>query len=288
MEIGDWRATADLNDIYREIRALGLETAAGRARGLRVHGARGRVVGGADQGAARRRALGGREADRAPLHPDSETDYQGLQFIPYPLYKDPVFKRFRPQPGPARPRHLPAGQALRVGEPRVPPEGARADPDCCCTATRPTGSPSRSRPPRRWRTVTTPSPTTPRRTGRSPSCPAAIAIFASRPGPRPARGPEPQPGGHRRGGPGRLGGDLAWRDLARLVPAQGARVPDQSVELLLSPAPAGPGGLPTSRARRLSRRRGRRLARLLGVDLAYGWTDDGLTRPLAPQHSWHA
>ncbi len=31
-----------------------------------------------------------------------------------------------------------------------------------------------------------------------------------------------------------------------------------------------------------------RLARLLGCDLAYGWTTDGLTKPLAPQHTWHA
>ncbi len=31
-----------------------------------------------------------------------------------------------------------------------------------------------------------------------------------------------------------------------------------------------------------------RLARLLGTELAYGWTDDGPTKPFAPQHSWHA
>jgi hypothetical protein len=27
---------------------------------------------------------------------------------------------------------------------------------------------------------------------------------------------------------------------------------------------------------------------LLNCDQAYGWTDDGLTKPLAPQYNWHA
>ncbi|MFM7534626.1 MAG: phytanoyl-CoA dioxygenase family protein [Acidimicrobiales bacterium] len=31
-----------------------------------------------------------------------------------------------------------------------------------------------------------------------------------------------------------------------------------------------------------------RLGRLLGTDLAYGWTEDGPTKPFAPQHSWLA
>lgn len=93
MEIGDWTATPDLNDIYREIRALGLETnlAELEAYGFTV------VEGALDRettAALREKILEIAQARMGrKLDPERETDHQEVQLIPYLLYKDPVFKQ---------------------------------------------------------------------------------------------------------------------------------------------------------------------------------------------------
>ncbi|HEY3949501.1 phytanoyl-CoA dioxygenase family protein [Phenylobacterium sp.] len=93
MEIGDWTATPDLNDIYREIRALGLETnlAELEAYGFTV------IEGALD--AATTQALKAKILEIAearmgkPLDPEAETEHSEVELIPYLLYKDPVFKQ---------------------------------------------------------------------------------------------------------------------------------------------------------------------------------------------------
>jgi hypothetical protein len=94
MEIGDWTATPDLNVIYREIRALGLETnlAELEAFGFTV------IEGALD--AETTKGLRGRILEIAEarlgraLDPERETEdsLKGVQLIPYLLFKDPVFK----------------------------------------------------------------------------------------------------------------------------------------------------------------------------------------------------
>ena len=92
MQIGDWSATPDLNDIYREIRALGLETnlAELEAFGFTV------VEGALSPDLTRRlkdTVIGIAEArvGRA-LDLENEEALPDIELIPYLLFKDPVFK----------------------------------------------------------------------------------------------------------------------------------------------------------------------------------------------------
>jgi hypothetical protein len=93
MEIGDWRATRDLNEIYREIRDLGLE---GNLAELEAFGfttierALSPDLTDDLKGAILRIAS---ERVGHTLDPDHETDYQGMEFQPYLIFKDPIFKR---------------------------------------------------------------------------------------------------------------------------------------------------------------------------------------------------
>jgi hypothetical protein len=100
MEIGDWAATTELNGIYREIREFGLETnlAELEAFGFTViedalspgltKELREAVVRAAEDFTGRR------------LDVDNEAEFEGLTFIPYLIFKDPVFKRSVLNPGP--------------------------------------------------------------------------------------------------------------------------------------------------------------------------------------------
>ncbi len=93
MDIGDWTATPDLNDIYREIRDLGLETnlAELEAFGFTViegaldpettKGLRDKILEIAE-------ARMGRKLDL-----EGEADHHEIALIPYLLFKDPVFKK---------------------------------------------------------------------------------------------------------------------------------------------------------------------------------------------------
>ncbi|HWF01140.1 MAG TPA: phytanoyl-CoA dioxygenase family protein [Caulobacteraceae bacterium] len=100
MEIGEWSATPDLNDIYRDIRALGLET---NLSELEAFGFT--VIEGALDPAVTRRArqriveIGEARFERR-LSLDSETSYADLQFIPFLLFKDEVFRDILLTPGP--------------------------------------------------------------------------------------------------------------------------------------------------------------------------------------------
>lgn len=98
MEIGNWSATPDLNDIYREIRELGLETnlAELEAYGFTVienaldpetvKGLRDKIIGLAE-------ARMGRKLDL-----ENEQDHKEVELIPYLLYKDPIFRKPVMQP----------------------------------------------------------------------------------------------------------------------------------------------------------------------------------------------
>jgi hypothetical protein len=100
MDIGDWTATPDLNDIYRDIRALGLETnlAELEAYGFTVikdafSPAKTREVREAIIGIAEQR-VGHR------LDVETEQDVAGIALIPYLLFKDPVFAEVVVNPKP--------------------------------------------------------------------------------------------------------------------------------------------------------------------------------------------
>ncbi|HEY2706548.1 MAG TPA: phytanoyl-CoA dioxygenase family protein [Caulobacteraceae bacterium] len=92
MQIGDWAATPDLNEIYREIRDLGLET---NLAELEAFGFT--VIEGAlspdEVKATRDKIIEISEARLGrKLDLESETNHAGLEFIPFLLFKDPIFK----------------------------------------------------------------------------------------------------------------------------------------------------------------------------------------------------
>lgn len=100
MEIGDWRATRELNETYRQIRELGLE---GNLAELEAFGFT--VIEGAldpELTAALRRRIVEITAERVgqPLDVDGETAYRGLQFVPFLLFKDQLFRRALLNPAP--------------------------------------------------------------------------------------------------------------------------------------------------------------------------------------------
>ena len=100
MEIGDWRSTRDLNDLYREIRGLGLESHLAEldAFGFTVVEdalsaplvSRLRAV--ILDVAAERLGRG--------LDLDAEEKLEGVEYIPYLLFRDPAFEEMLLNPGP--------------------------------------------------------------------------------------------------------------------------------------------------------------------------------------------
>ena len=100
VEIGDWKATSDLNEVYREIRSLGLETnlAELEAFGFTVIAdalspgltkeLREAVVRVAEDFTGRR------------LDVDNEGEFENYRYVPFLLFRDPVFKQSVMCPGP--------------------------------------------------------------------------------------------------------------------------------------------------------------------------------------------
>jgi ectoine hydroxylase-related dioxygenase (phytanoyl-CoA dioxygenase family) len=92
MEIADWSAAPDLVDIYREIRERGLETnlAELEAFGFTVIP---NALAPEQTKALRERIIEISEQRKdITLDVENETDHRELEFIPYLLFKDPMFK----------------------------------------------------------------------------------------------------------------------------------------------------------------------------------------------------
>ena len=92
MQIGDWSATPDLNDIYREIRALGLETNLAELEAFGFTVVEGTLSADLTQrlkdtviGIAEARV--GRKLDL-----ENEEQLNDIELIPYLLFKDPVIR----------------------------------------------------------------------------------------------------------------------------------------------------------------------------------------------------
>ncbi len=250
MQIGDWAATPDLNQIYREIRELGLETNLAELGAFGFTTIEGALS--ADEVAATRakviaeisEARLGRKLDL-----DGEADYEDLSFIPFLLFKDPIFKIGLLNPA-ARADHLSAGPALHSLQPRPAPERSR----------RATGSAALRHRQQHAR------PTTPY--AQVANCNYALTDYTeargclgycarqpSQPAPADALevGLEGRSAQRRRDldrGPGRDGDRLARQYLARVVPAQGPVCVNLSCYLPRG-VPAAAGGLQPQRARRI-------------------------------------
>jgi ectoine hydroxylase-related dioxygenase (phytanoyl-CoA dioxygenase family) len=100
MEIGDWHSTRDLNDLYRQIRALGLET---RLAELDAFGFT--VIENAlspDLRARLRAAVvsAAEVSFGARLDVEAETAHRDWKLVPYLFFKDPVFEEAVLNPAP--------------------------------------------------------------------------------------------------------------------------------------------------------------------------------------------
>src|SRR6185437_11278850 len=92
MDIGDWSATPDLVDIYRDIRARGLESNLAELEAFGFTVIRDALTP-AQVKALRDRILEISEQRKGQtLDLENETTHQELEFIPYLLFKDPMFK----------------------------------------------------------------------------------------------------------------------------------------------------------------------------------------------------
>jgi hypothetical protein len=100
MEIGDWSATEDLNDLYRDIRTLGLESnlAELEAFGFTViENALSPEVTTKLREAVLRAA---EQKFERPLDLEGEEQHREVQLIPYLLYRDPIFEEALLNPKP--------------------------------------------------------------------------------------------------------------------------------------------------------------------------------------------
>ncbi len=100
MDIGDWSATKDLNDVYRDIRDLGLESnlAELEAFGFTIiKGALPADLTGRLRDAVLRSA---EESFKTRLDLDVEHELREVRLAPYLLFRDPVFEEALLNPGP--------------------------------------------------------------------------------------------------------------------------------------------------------------------------------------------
>ena len=288
MEIGDWSATRELNQIYREIRELGLESnlAELEAFGFTViEGALSPELTGELRDAILRIAS---ERVGHTLDADHETDYGGMEFQPYLLFRDPVFKRAVLNPRPlaliayllgahcvlsSLGCHLkgPGGTGLPLhsdtanGMPSPFPAQSQVA-NCNYALTDYTeengslavvpGSHRLYRQPTRWESGLDGE-------GRNPSAvpievPAGTAIVWH---------------------------GATWHgSFVRRVPGLRINLSTYYSRPYLMPQEEYPSRIPDG----FLDGENPRLARLLGLDLAYGWHEEGPTKKQPPARSWHS
>ncbi|MDB5694604.1 MAG: hypothetical protein JWN21_147 [Sphingomonas bacterium] len=92
MEIGNWSATRELNDIYRDIRELGLETNLAELSAYGFTTIEGALSPDLTRRLRERILQIAEERLGRPLDIDGETETQEVNFIPYLLYQDPIFQ----------------------------------------------------------------------------------------------------------------------------------------------------------------------------------------------------
>jgi hypothetical protein len=288
MEIGDWRATRELNETYREIRAIGLETnlAELEAFGFTV------IEGSLDRDlTSRLRASILRIASENVGHEldvDDETAHRGMDFQPYLLFRDPMFKRAVLNPGPlalityllglhcvlsSLGCHLkgPGGAGLALhsdtanGMPSPFPGPSQVancnyaltdyTEEAGCLAIVP-GSHRAHRQPTRWERDVDGE-------GRNPDV-LAVEVPA---------------------GSAVLWHGATWHgSFARRVPGLRINLSTYFCRPYLMPQEEYPSRIPDG----FLDGEDDRLGRLLGKELAYGWHEEGPTRPQPPARSWHS
>ena len=289
MEIGDWKATAELNGIYREIRELGLETnlAELEAFGFTV----------IEDALSPQQTKELREAvlrvaeefTGRPLDVDGETSFESYRYVPFLLFRDPVFKQSVLCPRPLALVTYLLGRSCVLSSLGSHVKGA-GGPGLLLHSDQSNGIPQ---------------PFTP--ASQTANCNFALTdyteengAFAVVPGShrhyrQPTRFEVGLEGEHRNPNAIPLevpaGSAIVWHgatwhgSFARKVPGLRVNLSNFYCRPHLMPqedfrhhVPDGFVGVDDDP----------RLARLLGLELAHGWTTEGPTKPFASQRSWHS
>ena len=288
MDIGDWTATRELGEIYGQIRDLGLETnlAELEAFGFTViESALSPALTDELKGAILRAAS---ERVGHHLDPDGETDHAGMEFQPYLIFRDPVFKKAVLNAGPlslityllgkhcvlsSLGCHLkgPGGAGLPLhsdtanGMPAPFPAASQvancnyaltdyAEEDGALAVV--PGSHRTYRQPTRWESVLDGE-------GRNPN---AVAVEVP------------------------AGTAIVWHgatwhgSFVRRTPGLRINLSTYFCRPYLMPQEEYPSRIPDG----FLDGEDPRLARLLGADLAYGWHEEGPTKRQPPARSWHS
>lgn len=289
MEIGDWSATRELNAIYREIRDLGLETNLAELEAFGFTIIEGALD--ADLTTALRDRIIAITSERGgqPLDIDHETDFRGLQYVPYLLYKDPIFRRAVMNPKPLALVTYLLGRSCQLSSLGSHVKGPSDDGGLALHSDQANG---------------VPQPFPPQ--SQVANCNYALTDYTEDDG---ALAMVPgshrhlrQPTAHERN----LAGPQRNRHAIPVeVPAGSAVVwhgatwhgsfprKNPGLRVNLSCYFCRPHLLPQERYREhvpagFLGDGDDRLATLLGARQAWGWTDEGLTTTPAPQHNWHA
>jgi hypothetical protein len=288
VEIGNWPATSDLNGIYREIRAFGMESnlAELEAFGFTV------VEDALDPALTkelRETVLRlGEEFAGQPLDPDGETAYESMTFVPYLLFRDPVFKRSVLNPRPLALITYLLGRHCVLSSLGCHLKGP-GGPGLLLHSDQANGVPQ-------------PFPAA----AQVANCNYALTDYTEENGALAM-----VPGSHRhlrqptkaefglegeRRNPGVVavevpaGAAVVWHGATWHGSFPRKR---PGLRINLSNFFCRPHLLPQENYRDhvpdgFLDGEDPRLARLVGADLAYGWTGEGPTKPFAPQHTWHA
>lgn len=92
MEIGDWKSTADLNEIYLRIRDLGLETNVAELEAFGFTTIEGALSPEQTERARKAIVTAAEEKWGRSIDIENETEQEGYDLIPFLLYKDPIFE----------------------------------------------------------------------------------------------------------------------------------------------------------------------------------------------------
>jgi hypothetical protein len=289
MEIGNWRATPELNQIYREIRELDLERNLAELEAFGFTMIEGALDPELTTGLRDRIVEITSERIGRPLDVEAETGYQGLQFIPFLLYKDRRFRDVLLNPRPLALVTYLLGRSCAISSVGSHVKGPGGGAGLPLHSDQANGIPQ-------------PFPVQ----SQVANCNYALTDYTEAAG---ALAMVPGSHHHLRqpmtveapvAGPGRnpnaipvevpAGSAIVWHGATwhGSFPRQ-----EPGLRVNLSYYFCRPHLLPQEDYRRTVPdgylgEGDERLATLLGCEQAWGWTDEGLTRRPARQHSWHA
>jgi ectoine hydroxylase-related dioxygenase (phytanoyl-CoA dioxygenase family) len=288
MEIGDWRATKDLNEIYRQIRELGLESNLAELEAFGFTVIEGALD--ADLTTQLRDAIVRVAEDFTGhrLDVEGERSQAGTTYVPYLLFRDPVFKRSVMNPGPLALITYLLGNHCVLSSLGCHLKGP-GGPGLLLHSDQANGMPQPFPPASQTANCNYALTDYTEETGALAMVPGSHRHLR-----QPSRAEVGLEGEHRN--PGVIavevpaGSAVIWHGASwhgsfpRKVPGLRINLSNYFMRPHLAVQERYAEFIPDG----FLDGEDARLARLLGCEQGYGWREEGPTRPFAPAHSWHA